>query len=336
MISKQAYEIATSEYMKYLYLEQKLGLSAIQKLFHEKHSIKASVGFFANRLKEFGIGLRTSSESRRIVAKSLDWSQSFLDQKTVEAIDGFLIGDGSAHVKHDKQIARIGCGVQHKEFCDYFRSFFLKYDPQPSKYYPDKSGRSSGTWNFRTRFHPDLYRQAARWYPQYGSKKTVPQDVLITSLSVMMWYLGDGSVSVRKHAHTCTIQLSTDSFSKESIENTLITKMRDKNIKSHRNNDNRLIIDTRSIPQFFNLIGRKSPVKCYDYKFDIPEWRFESMRMSDVAELLNVDYNRLCHLVKRGIQPCYRASDGGRPRFLPEHIEFAKNLIANGILNEKE
>jgi len=56
------------------------------------------------------------------------------------------------------------------------------------------------------------------------------------------------------------------------------------------------------------------------------------MRMRDVAEELKVDYQRLAYLVKTGMITCLRASDKGKPRFLPEHVEACKALISSGDL----
>ena len=330
MISQEVYTIANPSYMRELCIDKQMGLSAIQKWFLEKHNIRVSVGFLSNRLKDANIQRRSCSKARRIVSDSPDWDREFLTEETIEAIDGFLLGDGYAYVNHNKLISRISCGVQHKEFCDYCRSFFLSYKASESSYSPDKSGRSSGTWSFRTRFHPDLYKIASRWYPKDYPIKRVPADARITKLSVMLWYLGDGTV-INKN-NTCTIRLSTDAFPPEDIENILMPKLIQQNIDCCRTSENRIRVKTRSVPQFFDLIGRQSPIECYSYKFNVPEWRFESVRMRDAAKILGVDYNRLSYLTKIGKQPCYRASENGKPRFLPEHLEFAKTLIKEGQL----
>jgi len=181
-----------------------------------------------------------------------------------------------------------------------------------------------GTWGFCTRFHPDLYTICSRWYT-VNRKKIVPKDVRITRQSVLLWYLGDGTL-INKN-NTCTIRLSTDSFDKSEIEDILIPGLRVHNIDSIRNSENRIKLTTASIPQFFNLIGKTSPIECYSYKFSPPEWRFEAKRMSQVCKEFNLNYNKLSYYVKLGKVPCYRASEKGRPRFLNEHIEVIKQLI---------
>ena len=44
-------------------------------------------------------------------------------------------------------------------------------------------------------------------------------------------------------------------------------------------------------------------------------------RQQEVADEFGIDYNKLSYWVKSGKVPCLRASEGGKPRFLPEHIK---------------
>jgi hypothetical protein len=101
----------------------------------------------------------------------------------------------------------------------------------------------------------------------------------------MMWYLGDGSLVVNEEKNTVMLRLSTDGFSKERVE-FLAGKLRDQGIDCHRNGDNRIQVEARGIAAFFDFIGHESPVKCYAYKFDLPDWRFKAKRMREVADEL--------------------------------------------------
>ncbi|MES1987781.1 MAG: FtsX-like permease family protein [Pseudomonadota bacterium] len=95
---------------------------------------------------------------------------------------------------------------------------------------------------------------------------------------------------------------------------------------------NRFIINIQpsqidGVKQFFELIGRVSPVECYKYKFDIPSWRFDCMRASQVAFMLSVSLSRLQYLIKIKKVPVFRASPKGRPRLNEESIEMCRILI---------
>jgi len=112
----------------------------------------------------------------------------------------------------------------------------------------------------------------------------------------------------------------------------LSQNLRDNGISCHRNNDNRIYIESRGIPNFFDFIGYQSPVDCYRYKFNLPSWRFTSKRMKEVATELDIDYNKLSYWVKSGRIPCFRLAEKGLPRFLPEHVEAIRcHLSKNNI-----
>jgi hypothetical protein len=248
-----------------------------------------------------------------------------------EYVDGFLLGDGGLGI--DKRMkskkARFRCTLEHKEFCEYL----IKPFEGTIKKYNHKKMKQGFGWYGCSKYSKEAYKHYLRWYKEQNGKisKQVPEDVVISPTSVMMWYLGDGSVVHPKDDSRIMLRLSTDGFDPSGVE-LLVEKLNKIGIVCHRNNDNRVQIKARGIPYFFQYIGRTSPVKCYDYKFDLPIWRFESKRMSEVAGILGVSYNRLSHLVKIGRIDTYRLSEKGRPRFLPRHIKRAEELIKAGEL----
>lgn len=269
--------------------------------------------------------------------KNLIYDDNILYKEKImrkEYIDGFLLGDGCISIdkRIKRKVARATCGLEHKEFCEYLMKPFEEYKISVSKYNSEKM-KQGYFWAGRTWFHPDLYKQRLRWYPEQNDKqlKQVPDDVVISPTSVMMWYLGDGSVINHNNWQSMKVRLSTDGFKREGVQ-ILVDKLSKLKIWCHIDFDNRIQIKAKGIPAFFNYIGRNSPVKCYDYKFALPEWRFESKRMKEVSEELGVSYNRLAHLVKIGKVNSFRLSEKGRPRFLPIHIEEAKELIKIGEL----
>lgn len=321
--------ILTEDFFNKYYSEKRMSFPKLRdKLKSEGYNIAISTIY--SYCKKLGILMRGSSEARREWDNSLDYNVSYLNKNMIEAIDGFLLGDGGASIYNGKiKVGRLSCGLEHEEFCRYLMSFFSDYKPKISKY-KDRRMKQGFIWNGKTKFHPDIYKQYKRWYKLINGKyiKSVPNDVVISPISVMSWFLGDGSISHPEDNSTILLRLSTDGFQKEEVE-FLVTKLIDKSIKCHRSNENRIIVNSRGIPSFFNYIGNQSPIFCYNYKFDLPYWRFSSKRMKEVSDELGVDYNRLSYLVKINKLSCYRLTPNGRPRFLPEHIECAKQLIKN-------
>jgi len=316
--------LLTKDFFEHYYIEKRMSYPKIREmLLKQGHNIH--VGTLYNYAKKVGIG-RDASEAKRNREKDpLNYNISYMTEDIIEFIDGFLLGDGSLHSSKRSPIqsARMTCGLEHEEFCRYFMSFVDCYQPCVTQY-KCNSMKSGFVWTGRTKFHPDLYKQWIRWYPKRDDskrKKQIPKDVRITPTSVMLWFLGDGTLSQQND--TAVVKLSTDGFYPEGVE-FLTEKLRDKGIQCHRNNSNRIQIKAKGIPAFFDFIGRESPIKCYSYKFDLPDWRFEAKRMREVSEELGIEYQQLAYLVKIGKIGCYRASEKGKPRFLTEHIEEIK------------
>lgn len=323
--------LLTKKFFEEFYVTKQMSYPKIQDMLAEQgHNIHP--GTLQKYAKKHKIG-RDASEARRLWQEdSLDYDQTFLTERVIEAIDGFLLGDGGIEPMGNKPnsaiSARLVCGVEHEEFCRYLMNDFNSYNYTIKKQ-RDSSMNQRFYWNARTRSHPDLKKQFDRWYPFLNDRywKQPPNDVRITPLSVMMWYLGDGSlVQHGKNKTSVSCRLSTDGFEIEKVE-MLAKKMNDLGIKCKRNGDNRIYIRAKGISAFFEFIGTESPIECYNYKFDLPKWRFEAKRMKQVAEELGVDYQKLAHLVKVGKIPCYRASENGKPRFMKEHIEEAKKIL---------
>lgn len=326
--------LLTKEFFEEYYVNKKMSYPKIKKmLFEQGYNIHN--GTLYKYAKRFGIG-RGSSEARRNWDKnSLDYNITYIQDDMIEFIDGYLLGDGGINCGKKaiiNKVARFCCGVEYEEFCDYLMKPFKILGSKVVKT-NSKSMNQGFMFSGSTRHHPDIYKQYLRWYPENKNGNRVkqpPEDVRITKDSVLFWYLGDGSVVVKNT--TIMLRLSTDGFSEDKVE-MLVDKLKEVGIKSHRTKENRIMINAKGIPAFFNLVGRKSPIRCYDYKFDkVPVWRFESKRMKEVSEMLGVNYGRLHHLVKNGKISCFRLSKNGRPRFLPEHIKEARKMIKIGEL----
>ncbi|KKN07034.1 hypothetical protein LCGC14_1071130 [marine sediment metagenome] len=326
--------LLTEEFFKKYYIDKRMSYPKIREmLLKEGYNIHS--GTLYSYAKKFNIG-RDSSESRRNWdEKSLDYKKKYIQEDMIEFIDGFLLGDGGIGPNKNIRtqiVARFRCGVEYEDFCEYLMKPFVFLGGEVKKR-KAKNMKQGYIFNGNTRHHPDIYQQYLRWYPENKEGERVkqpPEDVKITPNSVMMWYLGDGSVVVKKSS--IMVRLSTDGFSKEKVE-FLVSKLKGINIQCHLTMENRIMVNAKGVPAFFNFIGRKSPISCYNYKFDqIPSWRFEAKRMIEVVDELGVDYNRFSHLVKHKKIPCFRLSKNGRPRFLSEHISEAKKMLKNGIL----
>ena len=327
--------VLTKEFFEKHYIEERKSMIELVEMLKAQYpDLKISRSTLHKYCQRVGVPIRDKSEARRNWDPDpLDWTRSFETEELIEWIDGFLLGDGNISPSNSSEAARVQCTQEHEEFTTYQMTKFLAYKPFVNKVEHKKSKNNSPGfyWDGKTKIHPDLYKHYLRWYPTdnvSGKRvKQPPDDVRITPTSVMVWYLGDGSI-VETSKNCLSLRLSTDSFDPRKVE-FLSSKLRERSIACHRSNDNRIYVEAEGIPAFFDYIGRKSPVSCYSYKFDLPEWRFAAKRMGQVAEELGIDYQHLAYKVKIGEVKCERASEQGRPRFLPEHVEALRALVAS-------
>jgi len=249
-----------------------------------------------------------------------------MNKNMLLALDGLLLGDGYVNPNHNTKVGRVSMGLQHLEFLDYCMSFVKEYEPEEPKIYYGK--KDNGIWTSKTHFHPDLYEQYLRWYP--GGKKDIPEDIELTPTTVLLWYLGDGSLSAVNSANSRSLYFATNSFPRKSIENILVPKLEAIGVETLRiTPDNRLFIATRSIPVLLDYMGGKSPVACYDYKFEIEEWR-KWKTMKEAAKEVDISYNRLASWVKHKQVDHSRSPGGKKVMFTDEQIEALKAKLDNG------
>ena len=203
------------------------------------------------------------------------------------------------------------------------------YDAGELCYTPSNGEKDGlGIWTTTSKFHPDLYTVYKRWYNDNGIKD-VPEDVSLKPMSIMLWYLGDGSLSSRM-TNSISLYFSTNSFSKKAIEENLSNRMEELGFLTNRiTKDNRLFIKTESIVSLLAYMGGESPVKCYSYKFNVDEWR-KKKTMKEVSELLKIDYGKLAALVKTGFINHSRSPGGKKVLFSNDEFKELSERISSG------
>jgi hypothetical protein len=264
------------------YIDKKMSTTAIAADSESLLGVKVSPATVYQTLIREDIPLRSMSESISIATATLDREVSFLDHKSTDWIDGFLLGDGSiAFRKGDYMGARFTMGSPYKEWIEYGMKGLSDYgvsEPKMAIEIGESEKNPNGYWYSRTFTHPDIVSQAKRWYPD--GTKHVPEDVVISPCSVLLWYLGDGSFNY-DDSNCSRLRFATCAFAVEEIENILIPKLKALGLdatRHHHKND--VYIRAQSIKRFFSLIGTESPLADYAKKFDIPSWLFLH-RLSD-------------------------------------------------------
>ena len=315
--------------LRRLYVEQKMSTVDIERHSDDMFGQYVSRGTIYKALIHHNIPVRSKSESVSRAMSTLNIEQTYINDEIIEWIDGLMLGDGCIRFKKNTNYmgARISLGSSSKQWTEYSMLNLADYNPSSSQPYQkiDKK-HPNQIWESSTKSHPDIIKQANRWYCGKNETKTVPQDVMITPTSVMLWYLGDGSFTYNANGNIPQLRLATCSFSAREL-NLLIEKMKKKGIyctvyKSKMD----IHIRAESIKDFFNFIGWESPISCYNHKFDIPEW----LKLIRLSEIVNNDKEkwRLQYYCKTGKLECSKSPGGKMLLFTREQAEKARNILA--------
>ena len=301
------------------YAEEKLSTTQISSKSEEIFGFKISPSSIYNTLIKNKIDVRSKSESVGAGKSFLNYSCSYETEEIIEWVDGFNLGDGYMSVNKKKKDmwtgSRYMMGSVEKEWCEYAMSGLSVYLPsEPKQYGKIREKAPRLTWTSRTSTHPEIFKQAKRWYPE-GTKK-VPEDVRITPTSILLWYLGDGC-NVRLGISN-RIRFATCSFDPDDIDNILVPKLMKYGLEVWRDKSkkNDIVMSSRSVNRFFEIIGKKSPISCYNYKFEFHQW-LVLKRLSDVVPDRKTRW-RVQYMFKRGKLDCTLSPGGKMILFTPD------------------
>ena len=271
--------------------------------------ISTSLVYFS--LLRHNIPVRSKSLSVSMAKSTLDRNISFVNDKIMEWVDGFLLGDGNINFNHNRNDglgSRYYFGSVEKDWTAYAMSGFQPYQPSEPRPCDGKRKRSPNyTWQSQTLTHPDIVAQFKRWYP--NGKKKVPYDVSATPTSLLLWYLGDGSFNYDPDRNIPHLRFATCAFAPSDIEDILLPKLTNLGLVcSRETHKNDICIHSESIGHFFELIGSKSPIACYDHKFNIPEW-LSKIHLCQIVKNDQEKWRAIYH-VKAGNVECSKSPGG--------------------------
>lgn len=315
--------------LRKMYLEEKLSTVDIEEQSVERFGFYVSRGTIYKTMVKNQIIARCKSESVSRGKSTLDIDTSFVTEETIEWVDGLMLGDGYINFDNNYQGARYRIGSSAKEWAEYAMLKLSAYDPSKAETFNSIcERRPNPIWESSTKTHPDIVIQARRWYGGINETKKIPLDCCITPASVMLWYLGDGSFTYTKDGNIPQLRLATCAFDIMDIENILMPKLKDHGINTTRyTSKNDIHICSESIKDFFNFIGWKSPIACYDHKFDIPEW----LKLIRLSEIVKDDKEkwRAQYYYKQGIIECSKSPGGKMLLFTREQAAKLREKLWN-------
>jgi len=185
-----------------------------------------------------------------------------LTDELCEFLDGLLLGDGNIHPRH------AGAAYQHRdkhiEYLEWLNNRLKEFGLERSGniYEYEQRGRPDG--HYKTKDYIELSEFYQRWYDDEGNK-TVPEDISLTPVVLMNWYIGDGTF----YRDDYEMVLGVKNIGCREKLPMIKSQLEEMKIHPRINSTGLAIHRNKSLDNFFGYIlsdGIEIP-PCYEYKF---------------------------------------------------------------------
>lgn len=121
-----------------------------------------------------------------------------LSKDQQDILIGTILGDGNIRILKKEAFLTVSHGEKQKDYVfwkyNFFRSWVLTKPRKEVRQYYKKKEKQLASWRFSTISHPEMTKYYNLFYPK--GRKIIPsqiQSVLISPLSLAVWYMDDGS-----------------------------------------------------------------------------------------------------------------------------------------------
>lgn len=190
--------------------------------------------------------------------KQLNLSDEFMDQFT-----GFMLGDGYLSNRNkSKHSAQFCMRNKHQNYVYDISRLLTSEGIEHVVKVNDVKGNFKGSGyssTVYTKFYTTFTELEGKWYETRDDGthfKIVPQDIKLTPMSLLQWYIGDGYL-VNLHGNPERVQICTDRYSDEEIMFLRDCFERDFGIKAQIDwNRRRLRVPKRMLGDFFEILPK--------------------------------------------------------------------------------
>jgi hypothetical protein len=255
-------------------------------------------------------------------------NQVHLTARQLEVLDGAMLGDGCL-LKHkngiNPQLSYMSKSEQHVRFVGkFFEEYYSRSGIRENTRFDSRTNKIYKRFGFKTLCDCGFVDEYERWY--VNGKKHIPEDLVLTPLMCLIWYIGDGCLC--NNQKTQYIILSTNCFDKSEQERILIPQLSQFDAKlikaaigSDGNQQYQIYIPRRKEKAFLEYIG-PCPFSDYAYKWDYKEYK------PGCVPPRNHDHNKekFCEMYKDGVRLCEIARHFG-----VSSTVVSRCLIKNGL-----
>ena len=208
-------------------------------------------------------------------------------EKERSVIDGLLLGDGFIN----KSNSSLGLNTASKEFADYVftlldRAVWTNAGIMECKTYDKRIRKTLTIYRMVSKPNKFFEEERNRWYNDEG-KKIVPNNVRLDKTSILLWYLGDGTLSQHfSKKQTSEIKICTNSFLKENIESTILPGISRfcARVRVINKKEPVVIIPRKAIQDFLDFIG-EPPFAEYSHKWNVFPYKNKNIEKNGFSYL---------------------------------------------------
>lgn len=170
-----------------------------------------------------------------------------------------------------------------------------KDGPVKSRVYDKRTKKTYTSYRFRSVNNITFFHLRQRWYPK--GIKVIPTDVKMTPISVLIWYLGDGSLIEASRSYY--IKLCTNGFDKDNVECVLFPQLSRYEPSFIQATEKQwwVYIPRRQIGEFLSFIG-ECPVAEYAYKWKYAEYKREAFKNGTATDFSKIKTSVLTDYLK--------------------------------------
>lgn len=216
-----------------------------------------------------------------------------------EVLNGALLGDGcltnNGKDNTNAQFIYTSKIYNHVKYIyDYISEYSTNSGIVKQEYFDKRTKNTYCRYSFRTQLNLYFTEKRNLWY--VNGVKIIPKDLLLTPLTCLVWYIGDGCICNSNRSQF--IKISTHCFSLRDIENILIpqlSKFDAKPMKANNEDQYFIYIPRYKIKDFLSYIG-ECPFEEYRYKWEYKEYKNFSIKnngnfINEIIELFNQGYS---------------------------------------------
>lgn len=194
-----------------------------------------------------------------------------------QVLDGAMLGDGSLIIhKNGKNayLSYLSKSKAHVEYVmNYFSDFITNAGICDSSSFDKRTNKTYFYSCAKTHALEVFTEERKRWY---SDKKHIPENLILTPLTCLIWYIGDGGLI---NGHSQYIKLATNCFEKEEQERILLPQLSQfeailtkADVGSNGKQQYFIKIPHKRVKDFLNYIG-DCPFPDYSYKWEYKEYK---------------------------------------------------------------